>query len=131
MLLLTKEELKPHQDAKVCYTCGKYFFKKLAKSINYREVRGHCHYIGKYRSAAHNICNLKFNLPHEIPVVFYNGSNYDYHFTTKELANEFDGQFKCIRENKEKYKTFVVLMKKEIPKKMKMVMKVLHIYLPK
>ena len=54
----------------------------------------------------HSICNLKFNVPNEIPVVFHNGSNYDYHFIVKKLANEFDGQFKCFGENKEKYKLF-------------------------
>ena len=28
MLPLTKEELKPHQDAKICYICGKRILKK-------------------------------------------------------------------------------------------------------
>ena len=93
MLLLTKEELKSHQDAKVCYICRKRILKKLSKSINYRKVRDHCHYTGKYRSAVHSIYNLKFNLPNEILVVFDNGSNYDYHFIIKELANEFKGKF--------------------------------------
>ena len=36
MLLLTKEELKPHPDVKVCYICGKNILKWLSKSINYR-----------------------------------------------------------------------------------------------
>ena len=31
MLLLTKDELKSHQDAKVCYICGKRILQKLAK----------------------------------------------------------------------------------------------------
>ena len=44
--------------------------KKLSKSINYRKVRDHCQYAGKYRDAAHSICNLKFNMSNEIPVVF-------------------------------------------------------------
>ena len=61
-----------------------------------------------------SICNLKFHVPNEIPVAFHNGSNYDYHFTIKELANKFEGQFQCIGENKEKYKTFSVPIKKEI-----------------
>ena len=34
---------------------------------------------------------------------FYNGSNYDYHFITKELAEEFEEQLTCLRENTEKY----------------------------
>ena len=59
---LTKEGLKSHQDAKLCYICRKRIFKKLSKSINYQKVRGQCHYTGKYRGAAHNICNLKFNV---------------------------------------------------------------------
>ena len=40
-----------------------------AKDINYRKVKDHCHYTGKYKSAACSICNLKFQMPNEIPVV--------------------------------------------------------------
>ena len=40
----------------------------------------------------HNICNLKSNVPNEIPVVLHNGANY-------ELANEFEGQLECLRRN--------------------------------
>ena len=36
---------------------------------------------------------------------FQNESNYDYHFIMKELANEFGGQFECLWENTDKYKT--------------------------
>ena len=46
----------------------------------YLKVRDQYNYTSKYRDAAHSICNLKFNVPNEIPVVFHNGSNYDYHF---------------------------------------------------
>ena len=56
-------------------------------------------------------------MPNDIPAIFHNGSNYDYHFIIKELANEFDRQFEeCLGENKEKYKTFSVPIKKEITK---------------
>ena len=88
--------------------------KKLSKSINYRKVRDHCPYTGKYRGAAHSICNLKFHVPNEIPVIFHNGSNYDYHFIIKELANEFEGKFECLEENTENYKTFSVSTEKEV-----------------
>ena len=30
-------------------------------------------------------------MSNKIPVVFHNGSIYDYHFIIKELANEFEG----------------------------------------
>ena len=39
--------------------------------------------------------------PKEIPVMFHNGSNYDYHFIIKELAEEFEGQFECLRKLRE------------------------------
>ena len=52
----------------------------------YHKVRDHRHYAGKYRGAAHSICNLRYKTPEEIPVVFHNGSTYDYHFTIKQLA---------------------------------------------
>ena len=66
MLPLTKEELKSHQDAKLCYICGKRILQKFAKNKNYRKVRDHCHYAGKYRDAALGICNFKFNVSNEI-----------------------------------------------------------------
>ena len=71
-------------------------------------------FTGKYRGAAHSICNLKFNVLNEISVVFHNGSNYGYHFIIKELADEFEGQFECLVENMEKYKTFSVPIEKEV-----------------
>ena len=53
-------------------------------------------------------------MPNEVPVVFHNGSNYDYHFIIKELASKFHGQFECLQENTEKYKTFSVPIEKEV-----------------
>ena len=68
MLLLTKEEIKSHQDAKVClrfffHIFGKRTSKKLSKRINHRKVTEHCDYNSTYRDAIHRICNLKFNVP--------------------------------------------------------------------
>ena len=111
---LTKEELKSHRDEKVCCICGKRFLKKFAKDKNYQKVRAHCHFTGKYRGAAHGICNLKFIMPNEIPAVFHSSSNYDYHSIIKVLANKFEGQFECLEENTGKYKTFSVVIKKEV-----------------
>ena len=88
MLPLTKE-------LKIIYRCRCMLYlwnkilKKSLENINYWKVRDHCHYTGKYRGAAHNICNLKSNIPNEVPVVFHTGSNYDYHFIIRELANKF------------------------------------------
>ena len=52
-------------------------------------------------------------MPNEITVVFHNGSNYDYHFIIKELANKFEGKFECLGKNTEKYKVFSVSIEKE------------------
>ena len=101
---------------KVCYICGKRIPKKIAKDKNYRKVRYHCHYTGKYRDAAHSTCNSKFNVPNEIPVVFHKGSNDDYHFIIKDLASDVEWKFECLGENKKNYKTFSVLIEKEIIK---------------
>ena len=38
VLLLTKEELKSHQDAKVYDICRKGISKKLFRSVNHRKV---------------------------------------------------------------------------------------------
>ena len=72
--------------------------------------------MGKYRDVAHSICNLRFNVSNKILVVFPNRTNYDYHFIIKELANEFKGQFECLEENTEKYKTFSFPIEQETRK---------------
>ena len=45
--------------------------KKIFKL--YQKVRDHCHYTGKFRGAAHSICNLNYKVPQEIPVKIHNG----------------------------------------------------------
>ena len=46
------------------------FKHKYTNDKNYRKVRDHRDYTGKYRDAAHSICNLKYSISKEIPVVF-------------------------------------------------------------
>ena len=77
----------------------------------------HCHFTGKYRGTTHNTCNLRYKFPKNIPVIFNNGSTYDYHFIIKELISEFDCNFECLKENTEKYITFSVPIKKKIDNK--------------
>ena len=48
---------------------------------------------GKFREAAHGICSLRYKTSKEFPVVFLNGSTYDYHFIINHLAKDFDGIF--------------------------------------
>ena len=120
---LTTEEKINYNDQQVCYICEREFdtidttkSSSLERKKNYK-VRDHCHYTGKYRGAAHNVCNLRYKIPKEIPIVFHNGSTYDYHFIIKELVKEFEGNFDCLGENTEKYITFSVPLKKKIENK--------------
>ena len=109
MTPLTKEEEDNYNKENICYICKKEF--------NNDKVRDHCHFTGKYRGVAHNTCNLRYKIPKNIPVIFHNGSTYDYHFIIKELASEFEGNFECLGENTEKYITFSVPIKKRIENK--------------
>ena len=114
MTPLTTEEKIHSNKQKRCYICKKEFNNNDKKQ---QKVKDHCHCTGKYRGAAHNICNLRDKVPKEIHVVFHNGSTYDYHFIIKELVKEFDGNFDCLGENTEKYITFSVPLKKKIENK--------------
>ena len=114
MMPLTIKEETYHNKQKICYICKKEFDNNDKKQ---QKVRDHYHYTGKYRGAAHNNCNLRYKVPKEIPVVFHNGSTYDYHFIIKELVQEFDGNFDFLGENTEKYITFLLPLKKKIENK--------------
>ena len=115
---LTINEEKYHNKQKICYICKKEFNTNDKKHY---KVKDHCHYTRKYRGAAYNICNLRYKIPKEIPILFHNGSTYDYHFIFKELGKEFDGDFECLGENTEKYITFSAPIKKEINNKDKII----------
>ena len=95
---------------KVCYIWKKVF---RTDDDKYYKIKDHCYYTGKYIGTAHVVCGKKYKTPKEIPVVFHNGSAYDYHFIIKELAKEFKGQFECLGKNTGKYITFSVPIEKE------------------
>ena len=116
MIPLTDEESQSYENQKVCYICEKKFSadKNDESTLKlYHKVRDHCHYTRKSRGAAHNICNLRYKIPKKIPVVFRNGSTYDYHFIIKQKAIEFKVEFECLGENTEKYITFQYQLKKK------------------
>ena len=71
MIPLTDDEIKSYEKQKACHICKEEFcFDKNKKSeyaLNHK-VRDYCHYTGKFRGAAHNICNLRY----KISLSFYN-----------------------------------------------------------
>ena len=93
MIPLTKKEEKRHNKQNVCHICtddnNNKRFSTDDNNKKYHKVRDHCHYTEKYRGAAHDICNLRYNIPKEIPVVFHNGSTYDYHFIIKVSRRKY------------------------------------------
>ena len=109
MIPLTDKENKSYEKQNICYIFKKEFItdendKKAFKLCH--KVRDHCRYTGKFRGAAHSICNLRYK-------VVQNGSTYDYNFIIKQLPKEFEGLFEFLGENTEKYITFSVPIKKE------------------
>ena len=99
MIELTLEERKEYKDATYCHIYKKVFGDKK----KHRKVRDHDHYTGKYRGATHSICNLRYSAPKDIPVLFHNGTNYDFNLIITELAEEFRSELQCIPVNTNRY----------------------------
>ena len=60
---LTDEENESYEKQKVCYICNKEFNTDENDKNEfkpYHKIRDHCHYTGKFREAAHNVCNLTY-----------------------------------------------------------------------
>ena len=57
MIPLTNEEIKIHWEQKVSYICKKGFSTDDDDNKKYYKVKDHCHFTGKYRRDAHDICN--------------------------------------------------------------------------
>ena len=87
---LTYEENNLYNEQKICYICKEKFCtdKDDKNYTNKRKVKGHCHYTGEFRGAAHSICNLNYSIQKEIPIIILNAT-YDIHFILNHLAIEF------------------------------------------
>ena len=97
-MVITKEEEEQFKQASDCWICR--------KKLNLEDrVRDHCHFTGRYRGAAHNICNLKYSKPNNISVFFHNLTGYDSHLFIKKLGVT-EGNIDCIPNNEEKYISF-------------------------
>ena len=66
------------------------FEDRYAKDKKNHKVRYYCYYRGEYRGAAHSLCNPNYSIPKKLSIVFDDGSNYDYHFIIKELAEGYE-----------------------------------------
>ena len=95
-MVMTPEDEINYEKATHCHICEEEIDLKF---------HDHCHLTGKFRGAAHSICNLKYRLPKFYPVIFHNLSGYDSHLFIKNLGKS-EGKIDCIPNNEEKYISF-------------------------
>ena len=88
-----------------CFYCSKPLLQDKFRDA----VRDHCHITGRFRGAAHNVCNRSYFRINPkktiIPVVFHNLRGYDAHHMMQEIAS-VNANLKCIPKNMEKYISF-------------------------
>ena len=94
---MTMHDKLVYDNSTLCQICN--------EELGNDRVLDHCHLSGKFRSAAHEVCNLKYKVPKFFPVVFHNLSGYDSHLFIKPLANS-EGDISCIPNNEENYISF-------------------------
>ena len=68
-----------HETNNTCHICSKTCINK---------VRADCHESGKYRGPACGMCNLRYKQQNFIPVIFHNGSGYDFNLLYSELVKQ-------------------------------------------
>ncbi|KAL9987185.1 hypothetical protein ACROYT_G001444 [Oculina patagonica] len=96
------------KNQKNCLACQKPLIQPNYKDV----VKDHCHITGKFRGAAHNVCNLIMRINPktvQIPVVFHNLRGYDAHHLMQamsKISKEAQKEVKCVANNMEKYITF-------------------------
>ena len=98
-LIMSQEQEHLFQQSNSCWIC-----KKL---INHDDenVRDHCHITSKFRGAAHQSCNLNFQLTKRIPVIFNYFKGYDSHLIFSVL-HKFNLKISVIPNGLEKYMAF-------------------------
>ena len=78
-MIFNEEDKLYHETNNTCHICSKTCINK---------VRDHCHETGKYSGPACKICNLRYKQQNLIPVMFHNGSGYDFNLLYSELFKQ-------------------------------------------
>ena len=99
-LIMTEEDDVKHEAASECYICSRPFDEQKTKL---RKVRDHDHYTGKYRGAAHSMCNLALRRTYKIPVFFHNFRGYDAHLISQAMGDFKGDKISVIGQGMEKY----------------------------
>lgn len=85
-LIMTEEDNIRFEMATRCHLCTKPFEEEGSESI---KVRNHSHLNSKFLGAAHQACNLNYQVPMHIPVIFHNLAGYDMHHLVQGLASSY------------------------------------------
>ena len=110
-IIMTEEDQKDFDEAKVCHICKQEFscsdgdltYPSQKDTPALQKVRDHDHFDGKFRGAAHHRCNLQYSLKGlHIPVIFHNFKGYDCHLLLRD-AGEVGKKLKVIAKNKEQF----------------------------
>lgn len=96
-MTMTDEDKESFATSTLCHICG--------GALGEDKERDHDYLAGRHRGAAHNQCNLDFQLPKYVPIVFHNLSGYDANLFVKELGLG-EGKITCISNTDEKYISF-------------------------
>ena len=105
---MTRQDWIDFGRANQCHICNKALPAM-------ERVRDHDHLTGKYRGAAHNVCNLNYKFEKSsqkkkdsfiIPVVFHNLRGYDGHLLMQSLGKYQDRRLSCIPTNTQRYISF-------------------------
>ena len=96
---MTEEDERNFRKVKRCHICQKEFQKG---------DHDHDHVTGKFRGAAHEVCNLNYYPKRFFPVIIHNLRNYDSHFLIRSAfeiskALNFKCNFQGIPLNSEKF----------------------------
>ena len=91
-MIMTKHDKTAYYNSTLCHICN----EELGKD----RVSDHCRLSGKFRGAAHEVCNLKFKILKFFAVIFHNLSGYDSHLLIKTVGNS-KGDISCIPNNEE------------------------------
>ena len=77
--IFNEEDRLYHESNNTCHICSKTCINK---------VRDQFHETRKYRGPACRICNLRYKQQNFIPVMFHNGSGYDFNLLYSELFKQ-------------------------------------------
>ena len=100
-MTMTMHDKMVYDNCTLCHICD--------EELGEDRVHDHCHLCGKFRDAAHNVCNLKYKVQQFFPIVFHNLSGCDNHLFIKTLGKS-ELNISCIPNHEENYILFTKLV---------------------